>query len=178
MVHKISTAPRVPSTLTRSPVLIVSIASGSVLSTIGMSDIMAPTATIGSADLFIIAAGAVPFFFNWYITYDPTVEPFPEGNTRTFPFTSLPSSSCPFSTTTPVSGSILPRNEMDWLVTSASPSASPLEIGLPVKVLIAILSCQAFVNMCNPGPYTTKVRDILEGFTRICQYTSETVCGR
>ena len=47
----------------------------------GMLAIMAPVAIIGSASIAIIAKGAVLFFAIGKITYEPTVEPLPDGIT-------------------------------------------------------------------------------------------------
>ena len=49
----------------------------SILSTHGMPEMMAPTATMVSHFSLIIAAGAILFFASLYRMYDPTVEPLP-----------------------------------------------------------------------------------------------------
>ena len=96
-----STVPAEASTVTTSPSS--NMDTLGTESTIGMDDITAPVATIVSADSLITAAGAHPCTMRSYMTNDPTVLPFPRGNTSTMSFTfpPLPTRSSPVDPSTP-----------------------------------------------------------------------------
>ena len=73
---------------------------------------IAPAATTGSARTLIMALGAFLEIASSYNPYAPPVDPLPIGKANILPETLVPSSSCPFSTISPVSGFMPPKNQI------------------------------------------------------------------
>ena len=121
----ISTVPASASTVTTSPFW--NMPMEGMESIMGIDEMTAPVATMVSADSFMTAAGCLPWTMRSYMTNDPTVLPFPLGNTRTFPAT-FP----PFPTrTSPVAPSTPPRKLRGSGMTRTSPLALPGDIMRP-----------------------------------------------
>lgn len=89
-----------------------------------------PEATVRSASLHTIAAGAAPLLPSEYIVYAPTLLPDPRGNASTAPAIDLPNSGCPLSRTSPVFLSTAPRKLIGSDESSTVPAALPRTITL------------------------------------------------
>ena len=88
-----------------------------------------PAAVIVSQVALMMAAGATLLRFRRYRVYEPTVEPLPLGKTSTLPAMDCPSSSCPRSITTPLSGSTPPKKEIPIVTRVVSKLREHLEKG-------------------------------------------------
>jgi hypothetical protein len=103
----------------------------------GISEMIAPVATIGSAELLTIAEGAIRLSLSWYITYDPTVLPFPYGKQNTLFEMLSPLDSHSGSRILDEEGLTPPRNETGDEHTTALPDAFPPRIFLALTIVIS-----------------------------------------
>ena len=92
---------------------------------------------IGSADSFTRAAGEHSFNFIWYIAYEPTVLPFPNGKQKTHPEMLAPLHSHSGSRILPFDGSMPPKKDTGHLQTTAFAVAFPALIFLADIIVIS-----------------------------------------